>query len=318
MPPVDPSRPGRRTLLSGATALGVGLLGGCGIRLEDDAPQVPLVPARSPVAGEDHLTEMTRESAALAHAAGTAPGEVAAGLVAVHQRQVTVLRTTLLRRRVPADAMDVPPSPGITPSPTAPSPTAPVPTARAVATLGAAEAAGLVRAGEAAGVVDDLLGPAVAVHAQRFAAASLLGVPSAQPPAVAVDGDVVADLVDAVDAVVYFLQVAAARSDGARRKRADATLGSLGALRVEVAAGGVDPSPALGHPLPFAVEGGAAVDRLARTALGDLRATLAASVGALVEAHDAAGAAASVRWLGATEVETHRWGLPLAPFPGLT
>lgn len=46
-----PNQPSRRTLLLGSLA-GVLSLGGCGVRLEDDAPDIPFVPERKPLAGE--------------------------------------------------------------------------------------------------------------------------------------------------------------------------------------------------------------------------------------------------------------------------
>ena len=75
---------------------------GCGIRLEDDAPRVPLVPTRTPVPAEAELVALTRDTAALAEAAATVPGALAADLATIHRRQHTVLRTTLVRQQVPA------------------------------------------------------------------------------------------------------------------------------------------------------------------------------------------------------------------------
>lgn len=71
-------------------------------------------------------------------------------------------------------------------------------------------------------------------------------------------------------------------------------------------------------PLPFPVRTPADASRLATTAVTDLRTTTGAALGGLTGTHGAAGLAAATRWLGAVEVETHRWGVPLAPFPGLT
>ena len=38
---------------------------------------------------------------------------------------------------------------------------------------------------------------------------------------------------------------------------------------------------------------------------------------AVVTDHGAAGLSALTRWLGTVEVEVHRWGVDLVPFPGL-
>lgn len=50
-----PARPSRRLLLSGALTLSVTAVTGCGVRLEDDAPDLPFVPRREPIPGEAPL-----------------------------------------------------------------------------------------------------------------------------------------------------------------------------------------------------------------------------------------------------------------------
>lgn len=52
---VVPARPSRRLLITGALALTTGALTGCGVRLEDDAPDLPFVPRREPIPGEAAL-----------------------------------------------------------------------------------------------------------------------------------------------------------------------------------------------------------------------------------------------------------------------
>ena len=101
--------PRRRALVLGALAAPV-LLAGCGVRLEDDAPPLPLIPSREPLAGEDELTALTRACVALAELAQATPGATATALVPAHRRQHTVLRTTLVRRGVPVEAVDGPAS----------------------------------------------------------------------------------------------------------------------------------------------------------------------------------------------------------------
>ena len=50
--------PSRRLVTAGALGALVAVLSGCGIRLEDDAPRVPLVPTRSRIEGEDALVRL--------------------------------------------------------------------------------------------------------------------------------------------------------------------------------------------------------------------------------------------------------------------
>lgn len=52
------ARPSRRLVLSGALTLSAATLTGCGVRLEDDAPDIPFVPTRDPIPGEAVLLAM--------------------------------------------------------------------------------------------------------------------------------------------------------------------------------------------------------------------------------------------------------------------
>ncbi len=98
----------RRWVVSGLLGAAVLPASACGIRLEDDAPRVPLVPTRTPVPVEAALVALTRDTVALATASAALEGDLAADLAALHRRQHTVLRTTLLRRQVPAADLDAP------------------------------------------------------------------------------------------------------------------------------------------------------------------------------------------------------------------
>ena len=307
------TRPGipRRTVVAGVVAA-VLPTAGCGIRLEDDAPRVPLVPTRTPVPAEAELVALTRGTAALAELAATVPGAVAADLATLHRRQHTVLRSTLLADGVPAADLDAAPSA----SPTASaSPSATTTGGRAA--LAAAEGASAATAGGFAGVSDDLRATIASLHAQRYAAAALL---SGRPPTVPLDpvgGDQVSALATAASAAVYFLEIVSARSTGAQRDRSDATLAALRDLRADQLAGGAQPDDSLGHPLPFPVDDAAAAARLARASLTTLRAAYGEHLGPIVASDGGPGLAALTRWLGTVEVEAHRWGVDLEPFPGL-
>jgi hypothetical protein len=308
--------PARRALLLGALAA-VPALAGCGVRLEDDAPRVPLIPTREPVAGEGLLTALTRDTLRLAGLAAATPGTLAADLAPLHVRQHTVLRDALLARGVPAEALGMPaPSPTTSPSP---SPTTSAGADKeAVATLADAEGSAAAGADRFMTVEADLRVPVAALHAQRFAAGWLLGGTAPRVPTDSVAGDVVEELAAHTAGAIYLVEVAAARSSGAQRRRARATRDVLAALLADQVAGGSRPEDSLGVPLPFTVRTAADAARLARTALTTLRDAHGARLEPLLEGSGGAGWSAATRWLGTVEAECHRWGVPLAAFPGLT
>ncbi len=304
---------GRRGVLTGLLGAAVLPVSGCGIRLEDDAPRVPLVPTRTPLPGERELLALTLDTLALATAAAALDGDLAADLTALHRRQHTVLRTTLLRRQVPAASLAPPPSS----SPSGPTPTSTAQTTDPRASLAADEGAAAASAGTLAGVEADLQATVASVHAQRYAAATLLAGRPPDVPTDAVGGRTVARAVALTEAAVWLLEVVSARSQGRQRDRSDATLAVLRALRSDQLEGGERSASALGHPLPFPVEDAADAARLAREVLAALRGDLGALLGPLVAEHGGPGLAAATRWLGTVEVEAHRWGVDLEPFPGL-
>jgi hypothetical protein len=320
----------RRTALVGLVAA-VLPAAGCGIRLEGSTPvrTVP-VPPRTPVPAETELLALTRSTAVLAQLATTVGGPVAADLVPLHRRQHSVLVSALVAAGVPGAAPDAVPSgtatatPPTSASPSASasstpsgSPSAGIQPGRGRAALARAEGASAAGAAGFADVAAELRATIAALHAQRFAAAALL---SGRPPAVGTDpvgGPRVQVLATATGAATYFLEVVSARSTGAQRRRADATLAALETLRADQEAGGTPADDALGHPLPFPVASPAAAVKLAREALSTLRAGYGEHLEPLVASDGGAGLAALTRWLGTVEVEAHRWGLHLAPFPGL-
>jgi len=323
MSQATPPGPGRRALAGLALGVAAAAVGACGVRLEDDAPRVPLIPTRTPVPAEAELTALTRETDRLAELAGALSGDLEADLATIHRRQHAVLRTTLVREQVPVDALDASPAPvGTEPAETAASPsTGATPSAEEAeadrAALAEEEARSAARSGDFAGVDDDLLAPVAALHAQRYAAATLL---SGQPPVVPADpvsGEEIAALAGRTAAAVWFLEVVAARSTGGQRTRAERTLAALRALLSDQEAGGSRPAETLGHPLPFPVETPTQAARLARDVLTTLRSEHGAALEPLATDHGATGIEAATRWLGAVEVEAHRWGVPLQPFPGL-
>ncbi len=84
------SLPARRDLLRLAAygALAAPLLAACDIRLEDDAPTIPLLQRKS-VPDEAVLVDLVRRTTALAQAAGRvpSPNDAVKALTALHQTQ---------------------------------------------------------------------------------------------------------------------------------------------------------------------------------------------------------------------------------------
>ncbi|HQG16324.1 MAG TPA: hypothetical protein PLU20_02460 [Ornithinibacter sp.] len=356
----EAARPGvsRRALLAASVGALALPSAACGIRLEDDAPRVPLVPTRTPIPLESELVALTGGTLALAVLAGTVPGALAASLATIHRRQHTVLRTTLLRGQVPLSLVDGPAaspsasseSPSGSPDPATsatgtPAPSA-SPTASTVESLASAEGESAVRAAEFAGAEPDLLATLASLHAQRFAAGTLLSGTAPTVAGAAVAGDAVEAMAASTSAAIYLFEVVSARTSGRVRSRADTTLRVLRSVRADQVAGGASLGSTLGQPLPFPVTTTADAARLAREAMLALRsgygehlaalaATGATPGAAAVSGVDAgtagdlaggaapgdaagAGLAAATRWLGAVEVQANRWGVALAPFPGLT
>lgn len=311
-------------------------LAGCGVRLEDDAPDIPFVPTREPIAAEAALLALTRDCAQLAVAAAGVPGTVAAALVGVHEQQQAVLTSALRARGVPASAFTPSVSSGTggpatssgtssgTASPTAPSSSA---STRASTSEGLAvlEATVVGTGPPLAGAPAELVPSLVAVLAQRRAAAALLGRPLALPgPATTAPGtgwasaDPLLPLISAGRRAAYLFEVVAARTSKGTRTAAVATTRTVRALvhAQEAMAGDATPPPSIGEALPFAVDDALAVRRLARAAVVDLRTAYGAQLPALSGVPDAAlghGAA----WLGVVESLARRWGEALQPFPGL-
>ena len=334
-----PGAPTRRSVLAvlGLNAAALPLAA-CGIRLEDDAPRVPLVPTREPIPGEGALlglwlgaTDLAEQAAELGGAATSLP----ARLATLHQEQARVLRSLLRSLGVPdrvvaetqslQQARATAPTTAATPAPGATTTAAPssppgTATAPSPASLGAAEAATLsadsfaelARLGRGTVVT-----PAAAL-AQRAAAATLLGeTPMWPTPRSLVAPALAADALEATRAAVYGMEVVAAQSQGGQRRLATATLATLRARASaqEDLAGDSAPPPSLGYPLPFAVTGARAARRLAVHVLDGLRTGQAAA--AARAAGDVTSLVACMQWLAEAEVLCHRWGMPLEPFPGL-
>ncbi len=343
-----PPCPSRRGVLTwGFGAVAAMSLAACGIRLEDDAPRIPLIPTRQPIPGESFLLALWRHSDDLAERATSLGGPangVPARVAALHRRQVTVLESELLRLGVPRKVLDAAaagPSATGTATGTATGPTGTGTATGGSATpsegsTGAATSAPSVNGpkGLAADEASDLGPTAVAslatvpssaiplvgsVLAQRAAAATLLGAPATWPEPSWSAPSLAATYLDSTRAAVYAFEVVAAQSPtGAQHTLALATLAALEsrAQDQESLAGASAGPPDLGYPLPFPVTTAGSARKLAAQVLTELRASVARDMGST--GGDVGPLGALVQWLADTEVLASQWGVKLSAFPGLT
>ena len=334
MPPC-PTR--RRVLTLGLGAVLAASLTACGIRLEDDAPRVPLIPTRAPIPSESFLLALWRHSDDLAARATSLGGPTTgtpARLAALHRSQVAVLETELLRLGVPRTVLDgatAGPTESATASHTASTTGRSTETATGSTTqapavpgpqgLGAEEASDLGPAAIAA--LAKVPSPAIplvgSVLAQRAAAATLLAAPATWPETSWSAPSLAASYLESTRAAVYAFEVVAAQSpSGAQHTLALATLSALTsrAQDQESLAGASAGPPALGYPLPFPVTTAATARKLAVQVLTELRASVARDLGST--GGDLGPLGALVQWLADTEVLASQWGVRLSAFPGLT
>ncbi len=308
---------------------------------------------RHPVPGEDFLLSLRHHTSQLADKAAALRGAATglpARLAVLHRRQAAVLEAELLRLGVPRAVLDhAAPAGGAmtaatsgatettarstttttssrgataTASATAGSggPTPPTPPASAPPGLAAAEVLDLgPGAMSSLATVSSTARPLVgSLLAQRAAAAALLGEPYPWPDQTWKEPSLAASFLDSTRAAVYAFEVVAAQSlDGAQGTLAKGTLRDLQsrALVQETLAGASAGPPALAYPLPFPVTTPGQARRLAVSAVTQLRAAVAGDLGSA--GSDAGPLGAVVQWLADTEVLASRWGVALAPFPGL-
>lgn len=334
--PLTPGGPSRRVLLRaaglGGSVLTLTAVAGCGVRLEHQPAPTPA--ARVPVTDEAALLRVLTVTSFLAPlAARTRPGSpTTTRLAALQQAQAGVVRDRLRTAGVPdavtgaAGAPTAPPAQTPAPAPdTSASPTttssAPTTVTVTVAVLGAAETAALT--GDLLVVLPRLSTanrPLVAAIASCAAAGAVeLGRPVAWPAADALPGAAAAVLLDSSRAAAYGLEVAAARLDGDERAAVLATLGTVRHRELSLlAAAGRSARPApLGYPLPFPLDGVAAVRRLVAHVLTGLVASGLDPLTAGTIA-DGSSATTTVVRLQADAVGMARtWGVSPTAFPGM-
>ena len=300
----------RRTVLTGMVA-SVGLLAGCGVRL--DLPQpAPPVPTREKVPDEDLLVGFVREVRVLVTQAQALPAAEAAHAavreaVRVLRRQDVVLTGRLTNAGVPTAVINTAPASGTTTSATA---------APDAAT--GAERFGAVLAELPTGRWESLAGShtdtrlvLLSATSARLAAAVRLGAavaPDRQSPQA-----VHAALLERTAPLVYGFEVVAAQSAGPARKTALTTLDALHALLDDV---GPDlPGRALpgGWQLPYAVTTPEAAARLARDLL---KRAIDATPQLVSLAQSATGLEEVGAWSARVQALGPVHGIPLTAFPG--
>ena len=82
--------PGRRAVTLALTGVLALLMGGCGVRLQEDAPDLPLVPRRPKMPGEEVLLGLLGDTVGLVAATSAARGEVEKACRALGLRADTV------------------------------------------------------------------------------------------------------------------------------------------------------------------------------------------------------------------------------------
>ena len=331
-----PDPPGRRSLLGATLGAAALALSGCAVRLEDDAPPLPLIPTREPIPAEPALLWLLGDCRELSAGAGPHTGRYA--------EQAAVLRSALLRAGVPIGTLDdgvapqpsttAPPATSTSPATPAPTPTtpplsdSPAATPSSGATGGGDPAAALARITDLAECGPGLFPLVMSLLGQRWAVATTSGggaggSQGAQDEAADAArlwrfGHLAAGFAEPTGAAVYGVEIVAAQSRDATRDAAVATLTDLQRLRREqtVRAAGEVPPPAVGHPLPFPVDSEESARRLAPHVLAGLTDAYGGLLLTVTGAAQRDTAPDVVAWLGAAASHGDRWGAPLAAFPG--
>lgn len=318
----------RRSVLVALMAGSVTALSGCRIRLEDDAPRIPGLPTRDPMADERALLSARRDSLRLqeiAEGMGASSTPLTRLLATLHSVQADVFESALRSGGVPLaqiTATSPPPATAAAPTTTAGGATpAPAPsTGRGVAELAAAESERFApRAlSDLAGISSQRVALFASMTAQSAAAVRLLG--GRLPPTRTLagpTGDAAAGQLAAFRSAVYGFEVVVAQSDPAHRKAAARTLGVLRARSAELdrlAGSAASPIP-LGYALPFRVTTPAAALRLASHLMAGLLEAVASRLEAATG--DSAALTGTVHLLTDVTVDAVTWRVPLSAFPGL-
>jgi len=322
-----PSTGPTRRVVTGAALLG-GILGltGCGVRLEEDAPELPLVPRRAKVPGEAALLALVGSTLALAREAASLTQEPAPTLAGLHTTQALTVADALRRGGVPERVVAAAEDAADTSSTAPPSTTS----------LAAAERRA-VEAVRDLQTVDLSLAPTVlSLMGQRLAAASLLD-PTGPAPGSVIPFDptststsehapaTLGPVLEVAHSARRLFDVVVVRSPKessptSQRSRAVATTAWLDRLVGRWGDGlqGVARELPVSVVLPFPVTSPEDAARLAEHTMTGLRAAYGRHL-ATLDARSLAPAWAYVPdELADIELQTHAWGGALQAFPGLT
>lgn len=336
--------PSRRALLTAASLAPLALLTACRVRLEDDAPRVPLIPTREPTEDEALLLAAWRASTDLGRMTTGLAGD---GVTAsrLHAVQARTFDQVLRDRRVP-DAQRTSPAASPTASSTAASSAGSTESAAATASSASASAGstptGSLRTGstptapadwaavgraEAVAVSPAALAELATAHAGQlpllasFAAcrarlAAVLGAPPSWPAWGETASPADAGLLAAHRRARYHLEVAAARTPPEARAPFATELDRVAGVVVRLESRGASTgAPPAGYPLPFPVRDTAAARRLVTHAL----TTLETACGTTWSAGSGSSEAVTTttRLVVDTVTAGAAWGVPLRAFPGL-
>ena len=307
--------PTRRAVLRTAALAGIAapLLAACDVRLEDDAPTIPLLQRKS-VPDEAVLVDLVRRTTALAQAAGriAKPTEAMGRLSGLHQTQAGVVRARLIAAGVPNYIIDSPATSATTPTVAVSAP----PNATAQ-DLAAGESALLAAVLPVLPTVTAANRSVVAsVVASCGAAVELLGAAVTWPTADPLPPAAAVPLLDGTRSAAYAFQVVAAQTGGNLRAVAVGTHTDLSSRAAELLAmsGSSAPPEPLGYALPFPVTAPNVATRLAGQVLTTL---VAGGLGPLATLPEGSSATTTlVRLLVGAQRLGRGWGVAPVPFPG--
>ena len=310
----------RGTALAGAAAA-TALVGGCGIRLEDDALSIPLLQRKS-TADEATLITTYHSLTSLSQMARriTPPTAVVTELADLHRTQADVVHGVLSRAGVPDHVIAFGAGAPAPSGAATPSVAVSAPPAATVALLAAAEAEAVSATAMAAvaGSTAAHRPLLTAIAAQHGFVVGPLGGDVTWPAGDPLPPPAAAGLLDASRSVAYAFEVVAAQLDPAARPSALATLTTVRARVAELttmAGSAAVPDP-LGYALPFAVTSPEFARKLATVVLTQLVARGLDPVPSIAAASSAVSTVARLQ--AQAQTLGHGWGVAMVPFPGLT